>query len=108
MNINIYSIFDSAVKAFTQPIFCQTDAAAVRLFQDQVNRKDGVISAHPDQFTLMRIGSWNDSKGEICSHEPVSLGNGLQYKDDISDGTLDMFKDLMIEFRSIVEEQRSK
>lgn len=81
MKLSIYSLFDSAVKSFTQPFFLQSDAAAVRLFQDQVNRKDSITSNHPDQFTLMHVGSFDDATGCFDSIEPRSLGNGLQYKD---------------------------
>lgn len=79
MKINMYTVFDSAVKAFVQPFFQITDGAAVRLFQDQVNNSDSNISKHPDQFTLFRVGSYDDSSALLIPETPVSLGNGTQY-----------------------------
>ena len=61
MKLNVYSIHDSAAKAFTQPFFMHNDGLAIRAFQGNVNSKEGNnISDHPDQFTLYKIGEFDD------------------------------------------------
>ena len=83
MELSIYSIFDQAAKAFTQPFFMQNDGLAIRAFQGNVNSKEpNNISDYPDQFTLYHIGTYNDQTGAIDSIEPKTLGNGTQYKED--------------------------
>jgi hypothetical protein len=88
MKLNVYSIFDSAAKAYTSPFFMHNDGLAIRAFQDNVNaEQENNISKHPDQFTLFKIGEFDDSTGEIKTDLVKSLGTGLEYKNspDISE-----------------------
>jgi hypothetical protein len=88
MKLNVYSIFDSAAKAYTSPFFMHNDGLAIRAFQDNVNaEQENNISKHPDQFTLFKIGEFDDSTGEIKTDVVKSLGTGLEYKNspDISE-----------------------
>lgn len=102
MNVNIYSIYDDAAGAYTQPFFMQNDGLAIRVFQDNVNSKEeNNISVHPDQFTLFRIGSWDDSKGMITQDErPKSLGNGLHFK---TEQAVDIGVEELQKIRSMLE-----
>ena len=88
MKLNVYSIFDSAAKAYTSPFFMHNDGLAIRAFQDNVNaEQENNISKHPDQFTLFKIGEFDDSTGEIKTDVVKSLGTGVEYKNspDISE-----------------------
>jgi hypothetical protein len=88
MKLNVYSIFDSAAKAYTSPFFMHNDGLAIRAFQDNVNaEQENNISKHPDQFTLFKIGEFDDATGEIKTDVVKSLGTGLEYKNspDISE-----------------------
>jgi hypothetical protein len=88
MKLNVYSLFDSAAKAYTQPFFAHNDGLAIRMFQDNVNsEQENNISKHPDQFTLFKIGEFDDATGEIKTDVVKSLGTGLEYKNspDISE-----------------------
>jgi hypothetical protein len=80
MLLKIYSIFDSAASAYTQPFFMHNDALALRAFEDNVNAENNNIASHPDQFTLFCIGEYDDTSGAITSDVPRSLGNGQEYK----------------------------
>lgn len=89
MLLNIYSIFDSAAEAYTKPFYMHNDGLAIRAFQDNVNSEDqNNISNHPDQFTLFKIGTYDDKTGEITNLENKSLGNGLEYKNPPEDSQL--------------------
>jgi hypothetical protein len=88
MKLNVYSIFDSAAKAYTSPFFMHNDGLAIRAFQDNVNaEQENNISKHPDQFTLFKIGEFDDATGELKTDVVKSLGTGLEYKNspDISE-----------------------
>jgi hypothetical protein len=64
------------------------DGLAIRAFQDNVNaEQENNISKHPDQFTLFKIGEFDDATGEIKTDVVKSLGTGLEYKNspDISE-----------------------
>jgi len=70
MNLNIYSIFDSAAQAFTQPFFMHNDGLAIRAFQDNVNASDNNIANHPHQFSLYKLGTYDDSNGLVTPETP--------------------------------------
>lgn len=84
MKLFIYSIFDQAVRSYNQPFFMPADGAAIRLFQNQIGNKDSLLSQHPDQFTLFKIGEFDDKDGSFSTFPPTSLGNGKQYADKTS------------------------
>lgn len=79
MKLYAYSLFDSAAHAFTTPFFVHSDGLAVRVFQDNVNSKnESNISMHPDQFTLFKIGTFDDGTGHFQPlAAPESMQNGL-------------------------------
>jgi hypothetical protein len=80
MELNIYSIYDSAAQAFVTPFHIHNDGLAIRAFQDQVNSKEeNNISKHPEQFTLFKLGKFDDKKGEyIIEKTPVSIAIGVE------------------------------
>ena len=82
MKLNIYTIYDDAAKAYMQPFMFQTDGLAVRAFSDNINSdKSNNISEHPEQFTLFKIGEFDDQAATIATFEPPQmLGNGRTYK----------------------------
>lgn len=94
MKSNVYSIYDSAAKAFTTPFFLPTDGMAIRAFQGNVNSKeDNNISLHPDQFTLYKIGEWDDQRGHVEALDKiVSLGVGITFVENkVTDDQMQLF-----------------
>lgn len=81
MKLNVYSMFDSAAKAFTRPMFFNLDGEAIRAFQTEANRKDSPVCNFPDQFTMFHIGTYDDSTSVFVSVNPRSLGLAIQYKE---------------------------
>lgn len=73
MNLNAYSIFDSAVGAFGTPVFVQNDLVAKRSCLGAMNTD--VYGMFPDQFTLFRIGEFDQSAGKLIPCDPVSIIN---------------------------------
>lgn len=80
MNLNVYSLFDQAAEAFTQPFFLHNDGLAIRAFQDNVNAPDTNVGQHPEQFTLFKLGSYNDTNGELSPITPTSIALGVELK----------------------------
>lgn len=82
MKLKVYSIFDTAAQAFTQPFFMHNDGLAIRAFQDNVNAKEpNNISQHPDQFALYLLGDFDDSTGDIDKLEqPRRIALGIEMK----------------------------
>lgn len=74
MRLNIYAIYDKAVNAYMRPFFLQADGQAMRAFGDMANDKDHDIGRHPEDFSLFRIGSFDDNSGEIEVIDAQCLG----------------------------------
>ena len=95
MELNVYSIFDSAAQAFTQPFFMQNDGLAIRAFMDNVNSKEpNNICEHPEHFTLFKIAEFDDQTGTMKNLETnKSLGLGITFKEQkqISNSQVDAF-----------------
>lgn len=78
MKIRIYSIYDSAAATFGQPFFLTTDGIAKRSFQEAVDNKTGALAKHPEDYTLFRIGHYNDDNAEIGSTPPKKIITALE------------------------------
>lgn len=83
MKLNMYSIHDQKAKAFMQPFFMSTDGQAIRAFTDNINSSESsMITAHPEDFTLYLLGTFDDQNGLLEGDVPVSLGNGKTFQLD--------------------------
>lgn len=68
----VCAVYDSAVQAYGQPFFVPRAGAALRSFIDEVNKKDGNgLAQHPDDYTLMELGTFDDETGEFASADGV-------------------------------------
>ncbi len=80
MQLKMFVIYDSKAAAYMQPWFLTTEALAVRAFSDLANNQESNICHHADDYTLFKIGTFNDTTAEVDWQSPVTLGNALQYK----------------------------
>ena len=63
MNLNIYTIFDTASGTYMRPFFTQADGQAVRSFKDISCDAEHEIGQHPEDYSLWRIGLYDDNSG---------------------------------------------
>lgn len=82
MKIGVYAIRDAKIEAFMQPFYARTDAEAKRGFSGAVNNGTGQVHDYPEDYALYKIADYNDSNGELTPHEHVSLGKGIEFKND--------------------------
>lgn len=80
MLLNFYCAFDSKAGAFMRAFLMASDGEAMRAFSDLVNDHATLCGMHPDDFTLYKIGSYDDSSGAIVPCKHISLGNGVAFK----------------------------
>lgn len=76
--LNAYSIYDAAAGAFTRPFFMQTDQQAQRAFLDLVNTEGEMVNKHPEDYTLFKIGNFNELSGEFGDVHNLKLLTGLE------------------------------
>lgn len=76
MILGVFSVFDSKLACFSRPWYELTDASAIRIFTDAVNdgsNPNNQWFRHPEDFSLYRLGSFDDELGKIESINPLSL-----------------------------------
>lgn len=82
----ICTVRDAKAEVFGRPFFTQSSGAAIRGFEDEVNREaqDNVLYNHPKDFALYRIGYFEDTDATITMDEvPTLLCMGDQvHRDD--------------------------
>jgi len=73
MILEIVSIYDQAIGAYSRPVFVQSTGVAIRSFSDEVNREDqnNEMKRHPADFSLFHLGSFDDSTGLFVNIEPL-------------------------------------
>jgi len=78
MKLNIYSIFDSASGLYSRPFFTQSDAEAMRSFEDIATDAEHPIGKHPEDYSLHRIGIFDDNNGKLQNEENECLETALE------------------------------
>lgn len=78
MKLNIYSVYDVATQAYKTPWFSQADGEAMRGFKDVCSDAEHPMGQHPEDYTLFRMGTFNDNTGKIEGEVPEKLLTGLQ------------------------------
>jgi len=79
MKSQMFVIFDSKANAYMQPWFLTTTPMAIRAFQDCIADKKHNFGAHPEDYTLFAIGTFDSQDAKIHWKTPVSLGNGIEF-----------------------------
>ena len=73
-----YSIYDVASQAYMRPFFMMSDGQAIRTFTDIATDADHEIGKHPEDYTLFRIGQFNDNTGEMVGQSPEKIATALE------------------------------
>jgi len=78
MKQNIYSIFDTASGLYSRPFFTQSDGEAIRSFHDIATDAEHPVGRHPADYTLFRLGIFDDNTGKLIDEDNSSLCNALE------------------------------
>ncbi len=77
MRLNVYSIFDVAAGVYGRPIFVGSDAEALRLFGDIALDAEHSVGKHPEDYSIARIGTYDDNKGQLVGEAVEFIGTAL-------------------------------
>lgn len=76
----IFSVYDSKAEAYLPPFFLPTKASALRAFGDAAVDPKHQFAAHPEDYTLFELGTYDESTGVIVPHEvKIGLGSALDF-----------------------------
>lgn len=76
----VFTVHDRAAAAYLEPFFARSEGEAIRAFSSAAQSEDHNFGQHSADYTLFKIGSFDDETSVLESHAPVSLGNALDYK----------------------------
>lgn len=65
------AVHDRQLNAFMRPFVAQSPGQAIRSFRDEVNREGSEMNRHPEDYTLYRVGVWDQQTGEIAKAHPA-------------------------------------
>lgn len=94
MKLNIYSIYDTATGAYMRPFFAPADGMATRSFKDIATDATHEVGKHPEDYSLWRLGIFDDNKGTITPEDRECLCTALELvalSRKIEPGQLDAF-----------------
>lgn len=69
MILDIFSVYDSKAKAFLPPFFMVNSMVARRSFGEAANDANHQFCKHPEDYTLFKIGTWDDSTCAMELHK---------------------------------------
>ncbi|QCQ84841.1 nonstructural protein [Blackfly microvirus SF02] len=73
MILEVYTIYDKAVKAYMQPFYVRARGEALRSFTEAVNDPAKPFGKYAVDYLLVALGSFDDSSGVFSSGEPVRV-----------------------------------
>ena len=79
--LKVFCVYDSKVQAFMQPFFLRSNGEAIRSFADIANDPQSNVCRHPEDFSLMLLGEYDDETGSFTNEKaPTNLGLASSYK----------------------------
>ncbi len=78
MKMKVYAVRDTQADATMRPVFFERDEVAIRSFKLSIANADDPMNANPVDFTLFRLGKYDDELMALEGEEPYRLMNGLE------------------------------
>lgn len=79
----LFTVYDSKAEVYFTPQVASSKGEMIRSFSDLVNdtSKENIVAAHPEDYTLFHLGSWDPSTSEYdLFATKISLGVALEFK----------------------------
>ena len=84
MKLQVCSVRDSALDAFSRPFFVPTTGVAVRGFREEANRQGSEVMKSPADYELFLLGTFDEESGKFENLEaPRSLARAVDLKEDV-------------------------
>lgn len=75
---NLYAIIDTASGVYDGPFKGITDSQMIRVFADLCMDAEHPIGAHPEDYSLIKVGTWNEGTGEVTDLQNTTMITGLE------------------------------
>lgn len=78
MKKDLYAVIDTASGVYDGPMPGVSDGHMVRSFSDMAVNAENPIGKHPEDYALIKVGTWNDGTGELEDVQNKTLITGLE------------------------------
>lgn len=76
-----FSVYDAKTAYFQPPFFSPTIPSGVRMFQRLVNDPGSMVYSYPQDFSLMFVGEFDDTTGQLRAVTPEIVATGSQMRE---------------------------
>jgi len=77
MIYQLYAILDSKSEVYDLPMYFRTDAEACRAFGTAVHDQEHRFGKHPEDYSMWRVGSFDQTTGRLTPRDPVNVSMGI-------------------------------
>jgi len=75
----LFTVYDSAAKAYLTPFTAPTIESALRSFREVVNKDGHQFNRFPEDYALFHVGEFDQQTGMFSSMSPHSLGVAITF-----------------------------
>ncbi|AXH75866.1 MAG: nonstructural protein [Microviridae sp.] len=83
MILQVFSVFDSATKAYMPPFFSRSKGEALRSFTDACSDEKSNFNKHLSDYMLVHCGEFDDNSGVFSTVAPVKIIAGVELDIDV-------------------------
>lgn len=65
-----FAVFDKKTGVYGQPFFSNHEVHAIRSVQQAANDLSTSIGQYPADYSLYRVGTYDDASGALCAVDP--------------------------------------
>jgi hypothetical protein len=77
MKVGLYCVLDRASGVYDGPVPSTTDGTALRNFTHMAKNPDSAIGKNPSDFSLWRVGEWNDAEGAVTPETKTCIAHAI-------------------------------
>lgn len=92
MKTIVFAIWDEKAAAYLSPFFMPNEATALRAFGAAVNDKESSFWQFPMDYTLYRLGAFDDHSGHLDKEPPHEVCRAVDVK--IAEDPRPLFKEV--------------
>ena len=78
--LELFTINDSKANTHLPPFTSENSGSATRQFEQILSNPNHLLAKYPEDFTLIRIGKFNQESGAIEHTDHMTVCNGAQFK----------------------------
>lgn len=93
MKVRIFSVYDVKAEAYLAPFTFPENGQAIRAFSDTVNDPNSMFNKHAADFTLFRLGYFDQSSGEFENDREFLIGGAAVKIAEADPRQLSMFRE---------------